>query len=164
MKSELLQIEVDLLLVKYGEAAVLKALATATGANETILRERIKSLQGAKAAPKAQRVQKQPIDVAKAVIESSPNEDLLAKLAVLYQNKQFLPQLKDVKKLLGRFNIEKTIRNRSDATKTVFESLKNCSRDDLMGFISDLSTGDKSSFATLADHIMGSHDRKSSNN
>lgn len=162
MKSELLQIEVELLLVKYGEAAVLKALATAADVNEAILIEKIKSLQKAKTRPTARRAQKQLIDVAKAVTEGSPNEDLLDKLAVLYQNKQFLPQLKDVKKFLGRFNMVRNIKNRNDATKIVFESLKKCSRDELAGFISDLDVGKQSSFATLAEHIMGSHGGKSS--
>jgi hypothetical protein len=165
MKSELVQIEVDLLLVKYGESAVLKALSVATGADEIKVKRKVKSLRETKEKHLTEKKeQKQPIDVATAVVEGSANEDLLGKLAVLYQNRQFLPQFKDVKRFLGRFNIGKSAKNRNDATKIVFESLKKCSREDISGFITDLSAGDQSSFSTLADHIMGSHDRKSSNN
>ncbi len=161
MKSELVQIEVELVLLKYGEPAVLRALSAATGANEDELRKKTKALQEKKAkSPRVPKIKKQLIDVAREVVTGSANEDELLKLASLYQNKQFLPQFKDVKRFLGRFNIAKDVKSRNDATKSVFESLNKCSGEELKGFITDVDTdtGGRSSFATLADHIMGTHE------
>jgi len=165
MKSELLQIEVELILLKHGEAAVLKALSTATGATEDQLQKKIKILQEKAAKPsRIPKEKKQPLDVAREIVVGSPDEDVLLRLAALYQNKQFLPQLKDVKRLLGRFNITKDVKTRIEATKLLFESLRACSRDELNEFITDIESGGQSSFAKLADHIMGTRDTKSSNN
>jgi len=165
MKSELLQIEVELILLKYGEAAVLKALSTATGATEEQIKEKIKAIQEKMSKPsKAPRSKKQPVDVAREIVADSANENDLLKLAALYQGKQFLPQLKDVKRFLGRFDITKDVKSRNDATKLVFESLKECSKLELKEFVSDIDSGGESSFAKLADHIMGNRETKSSNN
>ena len=161
MKAELLQIEVEVLLLKYGEASVLKALSAATASTEEELRRKINVLKEKKTkTTKSTIAKKQPLDVAKEVIAGSTNEDQLMSLAVLYQNRQFLPQLKDVKRFLGRFNITKVVKNRNDATRIVFESLSRCSQEELMGFTSDSNTGGQSSFAKLAEHIMGDRENK----
>ncbi len=165
MKSELVQIEVELILLKYGEPAVLKALSTATGISEDELRKKLHALQEKKAkSTRAPKVKKQPLDIATDVVKGSENEKELINLATLYQNEQFLPQLKDVKRFLGRFNVTKTLKSRNDATRLVFESLSKCTSEELKGFIENFDAGGNSSFATLADHIMGTHENKSSNN
>lgn len=164
MKSKLVQIEVELLLLKYGENAVIRALALASGLNEEKLQEKIFSLQELKTKPaRTQKEKKQLVDIANEVLKGAAHEEELRKLAALYQNKRFLPQLKDVKRFLGKFSIGKYAKSRNEATKMVFESLKKCSLDELTAFISEVDNGEQSSFATLADHIMGSHGRKSSN-
>ncbi len=164
MKNDLLQIEIDLLLLKYGEAAVIKALSSAVVTTEDELNKKIRTLKEKKLkAPKSPRQQKQPLDIAKEVITGSSNEHQLIKLATLYQNKQFLPQLKDVKRFLGRFNINKNIKSRNEATRVVFESLTKCSSDELTTFSTNSNTNSQSSFAKLAEHIMGDGNNKSSN-
>ncbi len=165
MKNDFLQIELDLLLLKYGEAAVIKALSISIDTTEDELKEKIQVLKEKKLkTPKRPRQQKQPLDIAKEVIKGSSGESQLMDLAILYQNKQFLPQLKDVKRFLGRFNINKNIRSRNEATRVVFELLKQCSADELNKFSTDINTNSQSSFAKLADHIMGDSGSKSSNN
>lgn len=164
MKSELVQIEIELILLKYGESAVVKALSTVTGVSEDDLKNRIQSLQEKKAKPaKAPTVRKQPIDIATEIVKGTANENELTSLATLYQNKQFLPQLKDVKRFLGRFNAPGTPKSRNDATRVVFESLCKCTSEELKGFIENTNAGGDSAFATLADHIMGVNENKSSN-
>jgi hypothetical protein len=163
MKSELVQIEVELIVLKYGEPAVLKALATVTGASENELLDKIKMLKENKIKPKrAAKKQKQPIDIAKDIFINAINEHELMELANLYQNKLFLPQLKDVRRFLGRFNITKTLKSRNDATRLVFDSLIKCTNDELKGFIADVNLSENSSFATLTDQIMGTHEGKAS--
>ena len=172
MEIELLQIEVEFLLLKYGETSVLKALSAAIASNEEDLRGKICALRGkinALKEKKAQttkntRAKKQPLDVAKEIIAGSTNEDQLLSLAILYQNRQFLPQLKDVKRFLGRFNVFKNVKSRNDATRAVFESLSRCSQEELMSFTADTNTGGQSSFSKLAEHIMGDRGNKSYSN
>ena len=158
MKVELLQLEVEMLLLKYGETSVLKALATATTSTEHGLQEKIDALKLKKAkSAKPKFSRKQPLDIAKEVITGSANEDRLMRLAILYQNRQFLPQLKDVRRFLGRFNVTKNIKSRSDATRLVFESLDRCTGEELKEFASDSGAVSKSSYDMLADQIMGDH-------
>jgi len=164
MKKDLLQIEVDLLLLKYGESAVIKSLSSSIYKSEDEIIEKIRSLKDRKSrAVTKTRNKKRPIDIANEVIAGSKNENLLVELAILYQNKQFLPQLKDVKRFLGRFNINKNIRSRNDATRAVFESLTQCSLAELNELMSSSGTDSQSSFATLAEHIMGDGGHNSSN-
>lgn len=163
MEKELLQIEVDLLLLKYGEDAVIKAISETGAKTENEIYEKISGLKEKKSkTPKSSRQQKQPLDIAKEIVTGSSNESQLIKLAILYQNKQFLPQLKDVKRLLGRFNINKNIKSRNEATRIVFESLSRYSLDELNNLTADSNTNGQSSFAKLAEHIMGDGDNKSS--
>ena len=165
MEVELLQIEVEILLLKYGETSVLKALSAAIASNEEDLRGKISALKEKKAqTTKNTRAKKQPLDVAKEIIAGSTNEDQLMSLAILYQNRQFLPQLKDVKRFLGRFNIIKNVKSRNDATRAVFESLSRCSQEELMSYTADTNTGGQSSFSKLAEHIMGNRGNKSYSN
>ena len=162
MKSELLKIEVELLLLKYGEESVLKALSGTTGSTEDAIHQKLSMLKEKKTNSKISRTKKRPIDVAKEVVGDSVNKEQLMQLAVSYQNRQFLPQLKDVKRFLGRFNITKNITSRDNATRIVFESLNRCSSEELNGFLSDINMADGSSFSRLAGHIMGDRDSERS--
>jgi len=157
MNTELLKIEVDLLVLKYGEAAALRAFAGATGSSEDAVRRKLATLKE-KNKSKVARTKKRPIDIAKDVAKNSAHEEQLLRLAVSYQNRQFLPQLKDVRRFLGRFNIEKSIKSRDNATRIVFETLNRCSSEELNDFLSDSNVSDKSSFSRLAGHIMGDLD------
>jgi len=158
MNTELLKIEIDLLVLKYGEAATLRAFAGATGSTEDAVRRKLAILKEKKIKSKVTRTKKRPIDIARDVAENSVNEEQLMRLAVSYQNRQFLPQLKDVKKFLGRFHVEKNIKSRDNAARIVFETLNRCSPEELNDFLSDSSMSDQSSFSRLAGHIMGDLD------
>lgn len=158
MNTELLKIEVDLLVLKYGETAALRAFAGATGSTEDAVRRKLAILREKKTKSKVAGTKKRPIDIAKDVAKNSVNEKQLMRLAVSYQNRQFLPQLKDVRRFLGRFNIEKSIKSRDNATRIVFETLNRCSPEELNDFLSDSSISDQSSFSRLAGHIMGDLD------
>ena len=163
MKVDLLQIEVELLLLKYGEPSVVKALALSSNSTEEEIRNKVEALRAKKdKTPKSPRAKKLPLDVAKEVVAGSANEDLLINLAILYQNKQFLPQLKDVKRFLGRFNISKKPKSRNEGTRLVFECLCRNTREELSDLISDSNSGEQSSFAKLADHIIGNRGKESS--
>lgn len=155
MNTELLKIEVDLLVLKYGEEAALRAFAGATGSTEDAVRRKLATLKEKKTKSMGARTKKRPIDIAKDVAKDSAHEEQLLRLAVSYQNRQFLPQLKDVRRFLGRFNIEKSIKSRDNATRIVFETLNRCSSDELDDFLSDSIESDQSSFSRLAGHIMG---------
>ena len=164
MKADLLHIEIELLLLKYGEAPVVKAIALSLNATEEDIRKKIEALKDKKdKSSKTVRVKKAPIDVAKNIIEGAANEDLLTDLANLYQNKQFLTELKDVKRFLGRFNISKEVKSRNEGTRLVFEALCRTTREELNDFISDSNSGGQSSFSKLADHIIGGSSKESSN-
>jgi len=158
MNTELLKIEVDLLVLKYGESAALRAFASATGSTEDAVRRRLAALKEKKTKSRGAQIKKRPIYIAKDVAKGSVKEEQLMRLAVSYQNRQFLPQLKDVRRFLGRFNIERAIKSRDNATRIVFETLNRCSSEELDDFLSDSIKSGQSSFSRLAGHIMGDKD------
>ena len=165
MSTELIQIEVEILLLKYGEDSVLKALSAAIVSTEEELRKKIDALKEKKAkTTKGRRTKKQPLDIAEEVIARSPNKDQLMNLAISYQNRQFLPQLRDVRRFLGRFGIRKNVKSRNDATRVVFECLNRYSQEELESLASDSNAEGQSSFSKLAGHIMGDRENKSSDN
>ena len=154
MKAELLEVEVELLLLKYGEASVLKAISATTGSSEDTIRKKLSILKEKKTIRKKSRLKKRPIDVAKDVVGDSANKEQLMQLAVSYQNRQFLPQLMDVRRFLHRFNIAKNVKSRDNATRIVFESLNRCSPEELNDFLSGINRSEHSPFSILAGHIM----------
>lgn len=164
MKADLLKLEVELLLLKYGESSVVREVALSLNSSEEDILKKIEALRAKKdKSPKAARPKKSPLDVAKEVVAGAENEDLLTDLAILYQNKQFLSELKDVKRFFGRFNISKEVKSRNEGTRLVFEALYKTTREELSDFILDSNSGGQSSFSKLADHIIGGNSKESSN-
>jgi len=155
MKNDFLKIEMELLLLKYGEASVVKALAEAQGVSADKLLQNLedKRKQKRQGTTKA-RVRKPAIDIARELIEGSENEQLLLDLAGRFQSKSFLPQLKDVKRFAERNGISDNFASRDAAAKPLFEKLRMFSRERIQELLASADSAKESHFAQLSKQLI----------
>ena len=160
MKEKILNIEIRLLIVKYGYKNILEALSKTKGTSIDEIESLIVSLQKKSAIRKPTK-KKSVMEVAEDVISGAENHASLHKLALKYQNKEFLPQLKDVRRFLERSGIKSNkLKSRLNSTKKVFEFLKGLSKHELESLLTEIPENGESAFSALANEIIGSQPDK----
>ncbi len=151
--NDLLDIDVRLLLVRYGRNKVLQALARLSEQTVEELERQLHSIQH-KSNPK--RVPPSVKELAEAAAQEHPEiAEPLRALAVKFENRTFLPQLRDVQRFLDRIGVSHgKLKSRAAATPTVIRTLANLPPDSLAQLLVDKTSAD-SDYALLARAIMG---------
>jgi hypothetical protein len=150
-----LQYEIILLLAKYGERQVLNALASHLQISTDVLEERLKEIIQLKPRIKT----KKKTDPA-AIIETlvAHNADKAESLKILFsrfQNKTFLPELKDVKRFCNRRGIDiGMVKSRTASAPKLFKLIASLETKAVAILIDDFNAGEYSSLGILADEIM----------
>ena len=154
MKKELLEIEVRLLIYKYGYGSVLSTLAIIKEST-TIEIESLLSAIEQRGKLHSTKKQKSDFDITEEIIKDSSHYEELKKLALNYHNKIFLPQLKDAKKFLERsgINVGK-IKSRKLATKKVFQLLREFDLIKLKEILNSHEGNKESAFSALSREII----------
>lgn len=160
MKKEILNIEIELLIVKYGYKNILESLSKIKGISIDEIESSIASLQKKSAMRKPTR-KKSVIEVAEDVISGAEHYASLHELAIKYQSKEFLPQLKDVRRFLERSGIKSNkLKSRLNSTKKVFEFLRGLSKHELESLLTEIPENSESAFSALANEIIGGQPNK----
>ena len=151
--SDLLEIDVRLLLVRYGRTKVLHALARL---GEQTIDEVERQLQAIQAAPRPKQALPSITElVAAAAQERREIAEPLRALAVAFENRTFLPQLRDVQRFLQRSGVSHgKLKSRAAAASVVVRTLANLAPEVLEQLLTDRSSAD-SGYALLARAIMG---------
>lgn len=151
--NELLDIDVRLLLVRYGRARILQALARL---NEQTVEDLETQLQNIANRPKVKRASANAIDLVGAEAKARPEiAESLRALAVRFENRSFLPQLRDVQRFLDRTGASHgKLKSRAAATPIVIRTLGKLAPDHLAQLLLDKTNTD-SDYALLARAIMG---------
>ncbi len=163
METRLIDVEVRLLIVKYGYRRILEALSKAQGISVTNIEAALTNLE--KAKPTKKRKTTKPLtEIVERFISRVPeNANLLRELANRFENRTFLPQMKDVRRFLGPFGVDsKSLKSRNDSAKKVFEKLSELPSVELEELVAH-SPSEESAFSELADEIIGGRARSSSN-
>jgi len=156
MKQDLLEAEIRLLLLKYGSDAVHKALARVQGVSVEELRASITRLEGKRPRGHNRRISTALEVVNDLRIESSEKAALLKLLALRFDNRTFLGELRDVRALLNRFHLDlHSIRSRQDSARRLFGHLASLSVSELKRVEEEYPTGRGSAFSELAGEIIG---------
>lgn len=152
--NDLLDIDVRLLLVRYGRRKVLQALARLSDQTVEDLERQLQSIQHKSTKPK--RVPPSVKELAEAVAREHPEiAEPLRALAVGFENRTFLPQLRDVERFLDHNGVSHgKLKSRAAATPTLIRTLANLPPDSLAQLLVD-KTGADSDYALLARAIMG---------
>jgi hypothetical protein len=151
--KELLEIDVRLLLVRYGRTKVLQVLARLT---EQTIEDLERHLQTIQHKPKPKRAPPSIMDLVEATAQERPEiAEPLRALAVGFENRTFLPQLRDVQRFLdGTGASHGKLKSRAAATPIVIRTLAKLPPDSLAQLLRDKTSTD-SDYALLARAIMG---------
>jgi hypothetical protein len=158
--NDLLNIELRLLLLRYGRKTVLKALGALHDHTLEEVEAEINLIEQRKPRRKEKAVSAVEF-IAQRCRENPESADKLYELAVRYENRAFLPQLKDVQRFLNRTDSSSgRVRSRRQATRQVMAVLCHLNNEELSHLTASHAAEGDSDFALLAREIMGGRERK----
>jgi len=153
MSLDFLEIEVRLLVAKYGREKVLQTLATVEKVNIDELFRQLDHLERVRSTPKT----KGPISLEKQIeklfIEDDKKADLLI-LAKEFEQKRLLPNLRDVIRFCAQNGQNIRPKSRKDTLPRVLAILAKMPASQLKEMRDGLERGSGGSFANLADAII----------
>ncbi|NQT94199.1 MAG: hypothetical protein HQ559_15665 [Lentisphaerae bacterium] len=156
MNEQIVELELRVLILKYGRQRVLRALARL---DEQPLEEIEKRLRELEAKPKKKRTKRSVMDVLDAVCREHPEiAEPLRALGVRFENRTFLPQLRDVQRFLDRSTVTHgKLKSRNASAPVLFRALAGLSRDELIRLNAAEANAEDGSYEMLARAIMGKH-------
>ena len=153
MNDHFLELELRLLIVRYNRKRVLHALARLGDQTPEQLEE---LLRAAEEKRKAKRPEPSVMDIVASESRVHPEiAEPLRLLGLAFQNRTFLPQLRDVRRFLDRTSsTHGKLRSREAAAASVFCALGKLTRDELLRLTAHNDASGESEFSMLAREIM----------
>lgn len=145
-----------MLLAKYGVNRVLESIAKRRDMSVEEIERELRRLEETrkKSRTSHRKTAKEIVD--KAKVENPEKRQILVSLASRFDNKTFLPELRDARRLLERFNSnQKSLKSRADAAPLVFRLLARLPIADIREIASDFDSSGESTYSKLAAAIMG---------
>lgn len=157
MNQGLLEFDIRLLILRYGRRRVLDALARLGDQTPEELDQQLRTLE--KSGDRRRQTNRpKPSALDLAASESRDRPDIaepLRALAVSFQNRAFLPQLRDVQRFLDRAGSSHgKLTSRAAAAPVLIRMLAKLTRTDLLTLTETRSSGE-SDYSLLARAIMG---------
>lgn len=156
ISSNFLEYEIALILAKYGEKQVLSTLAKNLGLSARELDFKLQNVKYLK--PKVTtRQHTDPKKIIDSLIIANPEKsEFLNLLLARFQNRTFLPELKDVKRLLNRYStLKSSVKSRSSAAPYLFRLLASLDLKELASLCEANQDQDTySSLGIISDEIM----------
>ena len=172
--NQVLNLQMQLLIHQHGRKQVMEALATVQDADLASIQNQIKSIQGRPggttrrprkaASPDKRRPARRAS--AKALLEAVHLEPdvkaLVRQIALAYERKEFLPELRHVRLYLAEAGRDAgKLRFRTEALPEVIEVLASYTRGRLEALIASIEdTGGRNDLAVLASGILGPAGRR----
>lgn len=163
---ELLELEVALLLVKHGKQSVLQAMALLLRLSAQELETELGKLSDVSYALAAKkRSQGKPFSLDSILKGREEKADSLRQLQARFENRTFLPELKDVKRFFERYGKRvPSLKSRSSAQAPLFKLLADLESPTLTKLLAESPTSATfSSLGIISDEILGrqKYDEKS---
>lgn len=155
MNEALLQIEIRVLLLRYGREKVLEALANVGDQTVDALREDIAAAEKGKAARKPRPTPAPELLVAETFRARPDLVPLVQALVSRYENRTFLPHIRDVHRFLDRLGATARPKARRAALGHVLKALARMDAADLGRLVPGTGGQAESDYAVLAREIMG---------
>lgn len=148
------ELEIRLLLLRYGRRKILEALAHL---EDQSVDEIERELSAAERKPKRKRTAASSLDIVAAETQKRPEvSEQLQTLASLFEARVFLPQLRDVQRFLERAGTSvRKPKSRAAVMSVLFRTLAKMEPHELNALIAGLHTQGDSDFSLLARTIMG---------
>ena len=156
-ESTLLDLELRLLIARHGKARVSAALSAIGDVDLDVLDTGIREYEDESRNRTSHRRASKSIE--EMVQDSNPNgaaaKRYMERLAHAYQDKEFLPELRAVKRFLQSRGVQtEKLRSRSDALSTVLRVLAECELEDLQA-LNEEKEMRGSDLGMLTDQILG---------
>src|SRR5438105_6786573 len=153
MSDQLLAIDIRLLILRYGRQRVIRALAQVGDQTPEYVEEQLRA-----AEQKRKSTRPKPSLLALAAAESVQRPDIsepLRALAISFENRTFLPDLRAAQRFLDRANSsQKKLKSRAMAGPPLIRTLARLTREDLLRLAAEDKTDRESDFSLLARAIM----------
>lgn len=153
MNDEFLKIELRIIVAKYGRAKVQQALASLQDASLVEIASQVSELEvGAKRKPKRER----PVadTIAEATEDRPGIKSVLDRFAELYEERSFLPELRDVQSFLERSGFRRANCSRRDAIHHVIHALASFKDQRLNDLLETTLISGESGYEALANEII----------
>lgn len=153
--DEILELELSLLLIKYGEKRVLKSLAKVNGLRASELEANLKRIHQAEKKP-TKRKGRDTSKVVEEIINQHPQKTQLLKLLYSrFQSRTFLPQLRDIKRFFNKHSLEPgSLSSRNNSAAKVFKLLANLDEIELKELTQEQDKAQYSALGIISDEIM----------
>lgn len=154
MTNDLLDIDARLLILRYGRTKVLQALARI---GDQTIDELEQQMQVIARKPRPPRAKPSVVDLFAAHAKEHPAiADPLRTLAVGFENRTFLPHLRDVQRFLDRTGVAHgKLKSRAAAAPAVVRALAKLAPDNIARLAATDQGGNDSDYSLLAHAIMG---------
>lgn len=156
--KELVDIDVGLILLRYGRAAVIKALAHQVCVSEESLAGEIERLRIAKEVSNSRKKKLgSKFNLDSILLGMDDKADCLKRLSERFDNKTFLPELKDLRRFLERHGSSaSSVKSRASAQMKLFRVLASFSKEELEKIFSEVPERSRvSSLGLISDEILG---------
>jgi len=155
VSDKLLEIEVRLLVLRHGRPKVLQALARLS---EQTIEDLENQLRAAEQKSKAKRSKPSITDFLASECQEHPEiAESLRALAVGFENRTFLPQLRDVQRFLDRIGVSSgKLKSRASAAPLLIRLLAKLPPEDLARMVASDRSVSESDYSLLARAIMKS--------
>ena len=153
--DQFLDLEIRLLLLRYGRRRVIESLAS--GADESVeaLERQISELESKKKTPPRSKKPTPPELVAAACEDRPGVEGQVRNLIASYENRTFLPRLREVERFLDHTGVRHSkLKSRVAALPKVIQALAGMSESQLKELLEVAAHDKGSDFALLANEIM----------
>ena len=156
MIDQFLLLELRVLILQHGRRKVLEALAIL---GEQTVDQVEQEIVGSEQRRKA-RTQRKPKSVAELIAATCKGRENIERpvsvLMTRYENRMFLPQLRNVERFLDRVGIRHgRLKSRVAAVPKIIEALSQLSEEELNGLYQDTASAEQTDFVLLAREIMG---------
>jgi len=158
-QEDLIGLEVRLLLARYGKRRVLEALAAIHQVDLAAIETEIERYEARAKDKKRSRRKGIPELVEDARLDRAMRS-IVEKIAYAYESKEFLPELRAVKRFLESQGISADkLRSRADALPKVIDVLAHQSKEGLEKLVADSKKAGRGDLGVIADQILGSGTR-----
>lgn len=157
MKDQLLEIEVRLLVLRYGRRRVINVLARLGEQTLEQLEQQLRAIEQEPKTGHANLPARSLIEVAESECRARPDIlEPLRTLALNFENRVFLTNLRDVKRYLDQIGVpHKSLKSRKTAGPVLIRALSKMPRDELLKLLTTDESSRDSDFALLSRAIMG---------
>lgn len=153
--DEILELELSLLLIKYGERKVFRSLAKVDGLSVSELEAKLKRVHQAEKKP-SRRKGRDTAKVIEEIINQHPQKSQLLKLLYSrFQSGSFLPQLRDIKRFFNKHSLEPgNLSSRNNSAAKVFKLLASLNENELKELTQERDKTEYSALGIISDEIM----------